>query len=761
MAALDALVQAIRDADVDGSGAARADVLTHHDLTVLEVASHPSFTDDASAPLTIGVPASPGAASGEIVLSADAALNAADAGRRVVLVRPETTPDDVLGMQVSAGILTARGGIVSHAAVVARGWGLPAVVGAAELVIDDTGISVGGVRLTAGDVISIDGTTGEVHLGARTVHQSSLPHEIETLLGWADRVNDGAITVRANADTDTDARHALHMGARGIGLCRTEHMFLAPDRLPLIRRFIMSDDGSTEAQEALDLLEQVQRVDFESILRVMRDLPVTVRLLDPPLHEFLPPLEPLTTAQARGELDDEGLRMLAALRRLHETNPMIGTRGVRLGVVRQGLYQMQVRALARAVATMFDEGIRPKVEVMIPLVIGPEELAAARNWVGDALHEVGGTKDAVSIGVMIETPRAALLAGSLAQHADFFSFGTNDLTQLTFAFSRDDVEAHLLPAYLASGLLPANPFATIDPDGVGRLLRLACTEARESRPHIRLGVCGEQAGDPASIELLLDAGVEALSCSPFRIPMARLAAARALLLSGRVDASVLDAQRVDTANGDTARATTSFVGKPTADLVLHVLRVRGFVTIDGVAESIMCDPADAAPLMSELVTRGLARHIESRDLYQLTPSGHERHAHVLTTMRAESRHDVMAAGYGNFLALNHELKQLCTDWQTRNGAPNDHSDHQYDMACIDRLGNLLDTTEPVVQSFAEVLPRFTGYAHRLRAAHSQVRSGDVRMFTGVMCGSFHDVWMELHEDLVQLLGVDRVAEGSF
>lgn len=760
MTALDALVQAIRTAEAEGTGAARAAVFTDHDLTVLEVASHPSFTDPSDAPLTTGVPASPGAACGEIVLTAADALEAADAGRRVILVRSETTPDDVMGMQVCEGILTARGGIVSHAAVVARGWGLPAVVGASDLTIDGAGVTVGGLRLAAGDVISIDGATGEVHLGRRSVQRSELPAEVATLLAWADRVIDGTLTVRANADTDTDARHALHLGARGIGLCRTEHMFLAPDRLPLIRRFILADDGSADADEALELLRRAQRSDFEAILRVMRDLPVTVRLLDPPLHEFLPPIEPLATAEALGELDTDGARTLAAVRRLHEANPMIGTRGVRLGVVRSGLYQMQVRALAGAVSTVIAKGIHPRVEVMIPLVVDPAELVAARQWVEQALAHEGDHSDSVSVGVMIETPRAALMAGDLAEHADFLSFGTNDLTQLTFAFSRDDVEARLLPAYLSQGLLADNPFATLDPHGVGRLVRIACDGARAAKPAIRLSVCGEHAADPASIELLLAAGVDSLSCSPFRIPMARLAAARALLAAGRVDPSVLERRsfdQIDHRHGEHALPQVDV----TPDLVVHVLRLRGFVTVDGVAESLVCSTDEVAPLLAQLVTDGLVRHIEARGLYQLTPEGTEHHAATMAALRVGDRHATMASSYERFLDLNLELKHLCTTWQTRDGSLNDHSDAGYDQRCIDELGRLLDDTEPVVASFTSVLPRFAGYSHRLRAALARLRSGDTRMFTGVMCGSFHDVWMELHEDLVQVLGIDRVQEGSF
>ena len=310
------------------------------------------------------------------------------------------------------------------------------------------------------------------------------------------------------------------MGAEGIGLCRTEHMFLAAERLPLVRRLILTDDPDVE-QDALADLEHAQQIDFEGILAEMAGLPVTIRLLDPPLHEFLPDFLQLMTAETRGQLDDEGHLELAAVRRLHEVNPMIGTRGVRLGVVRPGLYQMQVRALLRAITTASELGHRPNVEVMIPLVVDPSEMRLARQWVADAARDVsfGGH---VAVGAMLETPRAALLAGELAEVSDFFSFGTNDLTQLIFGFSRDDVGTKLIPTYLRSGLLDHDPFESLDPVGVGRIIQYACENARATNPTMRIGVCGEQAGDPESAKMLVTYGVDYVSCSPYRVPVARL-----------------------------------------------------------------------------------------------------------------------------------------------------------------------------------------------------------------------------------------------
>ena len=758
MSTIDTLIAQVRDALTTGSGKAVAEVLRAADLDVVRNASFPEFTDEGFTPVCIGSPASPGAASGRIVTSAESAVMAADAGERVILVRSETTPDDVIGMQVSAGILTARGGSSSHAAVVARGWGIPAVVGVGELSIEDGAIFVNGHRLAVGESISINGSTGEVFAGARAVTQVQFPPEIITLLEWADRATSGRVSIRANADNDADARHSIHLGARGIGLCRTEHMFLTPDRLPHIRRFILSDDGSAEANEALAELEELQRTDFESILRVMGGLPVTVRLLDPPLHEFLPDSAGLIDAESRGALDDQGRRVLQAVRRLHETNPMIGTRGVRLAVMRSGLYQMQVRALARAVMSLEGEGRESRVEVMIPMVVDPAEMKIARRWVADALHEVGMPPESMPVGAMIETPRAALIAGRLAEFSDFFSFGTNDLTQLTFAFSRDDVESRLIPSYNERGLLDHNPFTTIDRLGVARLIELACTDARSVCPDIRLSVCGEHAGDADSVFTLIAAGVSGLSCSPYRLPIARLAAAQALLASDDFD---IESLAIAPGSSESVTSHTLTEVDLSVDIVMHVLRIKGFATVEGVTESTGAAAESVSSMLALLIQQGHVQFFEARGLYKLSAAGLDAHSTWMADQMVDDHRRLFHQSYGPFLTLNSSFKELCSLWQTRHGAPNDHSDPDYDARCIAELGELLSRSLEVLAGFTSASRRFELYSHRLRAAYARLEAGDTRMFTGVMCGSFHDVWMELHEDLVQLLGIDRVQEGSF
>ena len=480
--------------------------------------------------LTTGLGASPGAAVGRVYLSSDDASAAADRGEAVILVRSETSPEDVHGMMVAEGILTARGGLVSHAAVVARGWGTPAVVGAEAVEIGPHGFRVGDVTVAEGDVISLDGATGEVLLGEVDLGAVATPPELDVVLGWADDVRRGRLGVRANADTADDARTARGFGAEGIGLCRTEHMFLGEDRLPIVRAMILAE-GPVEEAEALDRLGEAQRDDFVEVLEAMDGLPVTVRLLDPPLHEFLPSTVDLRVQAAAGALTDEERRLLEAAVAWAEVNPMLGTRGVRLGVLKPGLYAMQVRSLLQAVELRRAAGGTPVVEVMIPLTVTGAELGLARSWVDAELAaaDLGEGSEAVTVGTMIETPRAALVAGELAASADFFSFGTNDLTQLTFGFSRDDVEARLMGAYLEQGLLPANPFSTLDVEGVGALVRAAAEAGRRARPGLKLGVCGEHGGDPASIAAFVTAGVDYVSCSPYRVPVARLAAAHALL----------------------------------------------------------------------------------------------------------------------------------------------------------------------------------------------------------------------------------------
>jgi phosphoenolpyruvate-protein kinase (PTS system EI component) len=772
------LTQSITDAVNAATAAATptgvAAALNSVDAYDLAAFFHVSLAEDVDAdPLTTGLPASPGVASGRLVLSAADALAASDAGEAAILLRQQTTPDDVLGMQASAGIVTSRGGLVSHAAVVARGWGIPAVVGAADVRLEGDVITIGGQRAHPGDVVTIDGSTGHIYAGQLASSGQQAPPELDTLLAWADTVAAGHVEVRANADTVGDATMGRSLGAKGIGLCRTEHMFLAADRLSIMRRFIMCDDAAAEAA-ALAELEVVQAIDFETVLAAMDGLPVTVRLLDPPLHEFLPDLVDLTAAEARGDLDDSGLIELAAVRRLHEVNPMIGTRGVRLGVVRSGLYQMQVRALCRAAAMLFERGLSPRVELMVPLVVDAEELRIARSWVTDVLDEIGHPElasNVVTVGAMIETPRAALTAAALAEYADFFSFGTNDLTQMTYAFSRDDVETNLLPAYQALGILSDNPFVVLDKEGVGELVRIACDGGRAAKPGIKLGACGEHAGDPDSADFLVRLGIDSVSCSPFRVPLARLGVAQALLACGRVhiDDVVFDfgAEPAGAVGNDPASVPSSTERVSILELeaipvdeavVLHVLRVRGFVTTDGFLESLGTYPEE---ILGPLVDDGHIRYVEGRDIHAMLPTGRERHETLLNVYATEELRVLLSAPYDSFLKLNGTLKQLCTTWQMRGDEPNDHTDADYDEHCIAELARLAEDADPVVDRFAEVLPRLDRYGGRLRGAAEQVVNGNTKLFTGVACNSFHDIWMEFHEDLIVLQRLDRADEGSF
>ena len=505
----------------------------------LDQVLHPQFAGKSKV-LTKGLGASPGAAVGAVVFTADEAVAESDKGTAVILVRSETSPEDVHGMLVAEGILTARGGLVSHAAVVARGWGTPAVVGAEQVKFGDGTFSVGDVTVKRGDVISIDGATGEVMLGALAMAASEPPEEFHTVLGWADVIRKGGkgvrgLKVRANADNGPDSKNARNFGAEGVGLCRTEHMFLAEDRLPIVRAMILAETDEEE-EKALETLRVAQKADFEDILREMDGLPVTIRLLDPPLHEFLPKTEDLRIKQATKGLTKREEKLLAAAESWHEFNPMLGTRGVRLGVVKPGLYEMQVRALMEAAAERVAKGGKPVVEIMIPLTVTREELALARSWVEKAVAETKSKMDKaaakaldVTIGTMVETPRAAVRSDEIAEEADFFSYGTNDLTQMTFGFSRDDVEGRMMNEYLEQGLLKRNPFETIDQSGVGQLVKDSVLRGRSTKPGLKLGVCGEHGGDPESIFFFYEAGLDYVSCSPFRVPIARLAAAQAVL----------------------------------------------------------------------------------------------------------------------------------------------------------------------------------------------------------------------------------------
>jgi pyruvate,orthophosphate dikinase len=496
---------------------------------------HPQFDPKATfEPIAKGLNASPGAAVGAVYFTADDAEEQAQAGKKVILVRPETSPDDLHGMIAAEGILTSRGGLVSHAAVVARGMGKPAICGAEEVKIDLKArqFKAGDAVVKEGDVISISGTTGQIALGEVPVVTPEPTGHFATILGFADEFR--RLKVRTNADTPEDSARAREFGAEGIGLCRTEHMFLGEDRVAIVRRMILSDNEADE-QAALDELEVLQRADFIGILEAMDGLPVTVRLLDPPLHEFLPDTEELAIKQATEGLSAEEEALLRAARAWEEVNPMLGTRGCRLGVIKPGLYQMQVRALMEAAVERKQAGGDPRVEIMIPLVVTGPELELLARWTREAAQAVidqSGVDVDYLVGTMIETPRAAIDAANIGRVAEFFSFGTNDLTQMTFGFSRDDVEGRIMTPYLEKKLIPANPFETLDQSGVGELVRWACEKGRGARENLKLGICGEHGGDPASVHFCHEVGLDYVSCSPFRVPLARLAAAHAALGAG-------------------------------------------------------------------------------------------------------------------------------------------------------------------------------------------------------------------------------------
>jgi pyruvate,orthophosphate dikinase len=501
----------------------------------IEQVLHPQFATKNYKVLTKGLAASPGAAVGKVYLSADKAAQANKDGKKVILVRPETSPDDIHGMLAAEGILTARGGLVSHAAVVARGWGKPAVVGAQDIKVFDNYFQVGNYIVKEGDYISIDGTSGEVVHAQLPLATDSHPKELDIILGWADQIRGNKISIRANADTAQDAQVARNLGAKGIGLCRTEHMFLAPDRLPLVQKVILAQTLEEESA-ALNELAAAQKQDFEGILKEMDGLPVTVRLLDPPLHEFLPKTEELEIKKATTGLTEEENKLYRAALFWKEFNPMLGVRGVRLGILKPGLYSMQVKALMQAALERLKKGEKPIIEIMIPLTISKAELALARSWVTQAIEQSKSTKLGslkVSIGTMIETPRAAILADEIAQAADFFSFGTNDLTQMTFGFSRDDIEGKMMSKYLELELLERNPFETVDKKGVGYLIRLAVEKGKKTNPRLKLGICGEHGGDAQSIRFFYNVGLDYVSCSPYRVPVARISAAQAVIESNK------------------------------------------------------------------------------------------------------------------------------------------------------------------------------------------------------------------------------------
>jgi pyruvate,orthophosphate dikinase len=498
-----------------------------------------------------GIAASPGAAVGKAVFDSYTAVKWSRSGERVILIRRETNPDDLNGMIAAEGILTSRGGKTSHAAVVARGMGKTCVCGAEELEVDTKRrrlTAPGGVVIEEGDLISIDGSTGKIYLGEVPVVPSpvveyfegrmhagadeadELVQAVHRIMAYADRVR--RLRVRANADNAEDASRARRFGAQGIGLCRTEHMFLG-ERRELVERLILADTDE-ERDTALGALLPLQKADFIELLEAMDGLPVTVRLLDPPLHEFLPDITELSVrvalAESRKDSNENDLRLLQAVHKLHEQNPMLGLRGVRLGLVVPGLFAMQVRAIAEAVAHRKEAKGDPRAEVMIPLVGTVQELEIVRDEADRVIAEVeaaSGSALKMAIGTMIELPRAALTAGQIAEAAEFFSFGTNDLTQTVWGFSRDDVEASFFTAYLEKGIFGVSPFETIDRDGVGALVRSACEAGRATRPDLKLGICGEHGGDPESVHFFHKVGLDYVSCSPFRIPVARLEAGRA------------------------------------------------------------------------------------------------------------------------------------------------------------------------------------------------------------------------------------------
>ncbi len=491
-----------------------------------------------------GTNAAPGAATGQAVVDSDTAEEWGKAGKPVILVRPKTDPEDYAGMIAAQGILTSTGGATSHAAVVARRVGKPCGVGAEAIHVDEErrAFTAGSTTVKEGDMITINGTTGEVILGEVTMIPPELSSHLSELLSWADQTR--KLGVRSNADYPRDSEKARELGAEGVGLCRTEHMFMEVERLPIVQQMILAKDDKTR-NDCLAKLLEFQRQDFVGILRVMHGLPVTIRLIDPPLHEFLPSYEELlvetTTLRVNGK-DPERLKeregLLNEVAQMRESNPMLGLRGCRLGIMFPGITEMQVRAIFEAACILQKEGVEVHPEIMIPLVGHVNELKIERDTLEKVAKQVmdeQGVKVDYKFGTMIEIPRACMVADQIAGYAEFFSFGTNDLTQMTFGYSRDDAEGKFLLKYVEDGILPVNPFQTLDRDGVGQLMRLAIDNARKTRPDIKLGICGEHGGDPASIELCNELGLSYVSCSPFRVPVARLAAAQAALTKAEKD----------------------------------------------------------------------------------------------------------------------------------------------------------------------------------------------------------------------------------
>jgi pyruvate,orthophosphate dikinase len=502
---------------VDEGLISREDAVLRIDPAALDQLLHPMVDPVAAVPVAAtGVAASPGAAVGAVVFDPDVAVERS-AREPVILVRFDTTPDDIHGLAAAKGILTAHGGMASHAAVVARGMGKPCVAGCAELRIDEEhGVcAIGGVEVHEGDQLTVDGSLGRVIVGAAPLVQPDRDPNLETILRWADRYR--TLGVRANADTPADAARARAFGAEGIGLCRTEHMFFGEERLPVVQEMILAE-SEAERRAALDRLLPFQQADFEAMFEAMAGLPVTIRLLDPPLHEFLP---------AEAETTSE--RMRERIRALREVNPMLGLRGCRLGLQWPEIYEMQVRAIARAARAVAEPtGTPPRVAIMHPLVAYADELRVLRELTERVMCEEAPDV-AFHCGTMIELPRAALRAGEIAAYADFFSFGTNDLTQTTLGLSRDDAEGKFLAGYLERGVIAENPFATLDRDGVGELVEIGVERGRAVKSYLEVGICGEHGGDPRSIAFCHGVGLDYVSCSPYRVPLARLAAAQAAL----------------------------------------------------------------------------------------------------------------------------------------------------------------------------------------------------------------------------------------
>ena len=488
-------------------------------------------------PIATGLPASPGAATGKVILDTDEAHQLGQRGESVILVREETAPEDIHGMIAAKGVLTSRGGMTSHAAVVARGMGKPAVVGCEQIKIDlDTQtFTAGKLTVKKNEIITIDGTTGNVLLGEIPTIEPKLSPEAQQILGWADEIR--RLGVRANTDTPSGAAKARELGAEGIGLCRTERMFNQQDRLPIVQEMILADTDDERAK-ALEKLKPLQKGDFKDILRTMHDLPVTIRLLDPPLHEFLPKQDELLAeiSELKSKHDELGLkskeRVLRKVIALSEHNPMLGHRGCRLAISHPEIYQMQTRAIIEAACELKKEGFNIQLEIMLPLIGDVNEFLFLQERVTSAANEVMSTmktKIDYLVGTMIEVPRAALTADEIAKYADFFSFGTNDLTQATFAFSRDDAEGKFLKTYLEKKIFTVNPFEAIDRKGVGKLMQLAVKAGREVNPKLKIGICGEHGGEPSSVEFCHEIGLDYVSCSPYRAPVARLVAAQAVV----------------------------------------------------------------------------------------------------------------------------------------------------------------------------------------------------------------------------------------